>query len=181
MTSTVTPGPDPVTQVDAYLASLRAALGSRDPFDVLRTTPSELRRAIEGLSPESLNTPEAPGKWAIRDVVQHLADSELVGGYRFRMILAHDRPTLTGYDQDLWASRLRYTEADVQIALDDFTGLRQANLRLLERASPTERKRVGIHTERGEESIAQLIPTYAGHDIVHLRQIARIRRAVGAN
>jgi hypothetical protein len=140
-----------------------------------------LHHAIDGLSPESLNTPERPGKWAIRDVVQHLADSELVGGYRFRMILAQDRPTLTGYDQDLWASRLRYAEVDAHTALEDFARLRQANLRLLERASPTERKRIGIHTERGEESIAQLIPTYAGHDIVHLRQIARIRRAVGAS
>ena len=180
MTTAVTQGPDPVTQVDAYLASLRAALGSRDPFDVLRTTPSELRVAIDGLSPESLNTPEAAGKWSVRDVVQHLADSELVGGYRFRMILAHDRPTLSGYDQDLWASRLRYAEVDVRTALEDFTRLRQSNLRLLERTSPAERERVGIHTERGEESIAQLIPTYAGHDIVHLRQIARILRAVGA-
>jgi len=181
MTAAITQGPDPVTQVDAYLASLRAALGSRDPIEVLRTTPSELRAAIDGLTMESINTAERPGKWSIRDVVQHLADSELVGGYRFRMILAHDRPALSGYDQDLWATRLRYTEADVRIALEDFARLRQANLRLLEHASPTERERVGIHAERGEESIAQLIPTYAGHDIVHLRQIARIRRAVGAS
>jgi hypothetical protein len=178
MSQAVTHGPDPVTQVDAYLASLHDALGSRDPFEVLRTMPSELKRAIDGLSTESINTPEGPGKWSIRDVVQHLADSELVGGYRFRMILAHDRPTLIGYDQDLWASRLRYSEADVRTALEDFTRLRQANVRLFERASPAERERVGIHAERGEESIAQLIPTYAGHDIVHLRQIARIGRAV---
>ena len=181
MTQAVTQGPDPVTQVDAYLASLRDALGSRDPFEVLREMPSELRHAIDGLSTESINTPERPGKWSIRDVIQHLADSELVGGYRFRMILAHDRPTLAGYDQDLWASRLRYAETDVHTALEDFARLRQANLRILERTSPADRERVGIHSERGEESIAQLIPTYAGHDIVHLRQITRIRRAVAAS
>ena len=181
MTHAVAHGPDPVTDVDAYLASLRDALGSRDPLVVLREMPSELRHAIDGLSTESLTTPERTGKWSIRDVIQHLADSELVGGYRFRMILAHDRPTLAGYDQDLWAKRLGYAEADVHTALEDFARLRQANLRLFERASSADRERVGIHTERGEESIAQLIPTYAGHDIVHLRQIARIRRGVAAS
>ncbi len=111
MTHAVAHGPDPVTDVDAYLASLRDALGSRDPLVVLREMPSELRHAIDGLSTESLTTPERTGKWSIRDVIQHLADSELVGGYRFRMILAHDRPTLAGYDQDLWAKRLGYAEA----------------------------------------------------------------------
>ena len=176
--SSAAAAPDPVTQVAAYLASLHAALGSRDPFEVLRATPSELRRAVEGLAPESLNTPESPGKWSIRDVIQHLADSELVGGFRFRMILAHDRPTLPGYDQDRWANRLHYAETEIETAIEDFARLRDANLRLLERASEAERERVGLHTERGEESIAQMIPTYAGHDIVHLRQVDRIRRTV---
>ena len=175
-----TQAPVPSDEVKVYIAGLRAALGSRDPFEVLRETPGELRRAVEGLSSAALSTPEAAGKWSIRQVLQHLADAELVGGFRYRMVLAHERPLLAGYDQDLWADRLRYSEADVEEALEDFAGLRRANLRLLERTSAEERERVGLHSERGEESVAQLLTNFAGHDLVHLRQIARIRQAVGA-
>jgi uncharacterized damage-inducible protein DinB len=180
MEQLVTKAPAPSEEVKVYIAGLRSALGSRDPFEVLRETPGELRRAIEGLGSAALSTPEAPGKWSIRQVLQHLADAELVGGFRYRMVLAHDRPLLAGYDQDLWADRLRYNEADVEAALEDFARLRRANLRLLERTSPQERERVGLHAERGEESIADLLTNFAGHDLVHRRQIARIRQAVDA-
>jgi hypothetical protein len=167
-------------QAAAYIESLFAALGSRDPFEVLRDTPGSLRGAVTGLSAEQLRAPERPGKWSIRQVVLHLADSELVGGFRFRMVLAHDRPSLPGYDQDLWAERLGYQEADLAAALDDFAALRRANLRLLEKASPADRERAAVHAERGEESIAKMIRMYAGHDRVHLQQIDRIRQAIGA-
>lgn len=171
---------DAAEQARAYVASLEAALGARDPMTVLGETPAALRRAVAGLSAEQQGAPERPGKWSVRQVVQHLADSELVGGFRFRMVLAHDRPTLPGFDQDLWADRLGYHDTDIEAALLDFTTLRQANLRLLRRAAPADLRRVMLHAERGEESVTQMVRMYAGHDLVHLRQIARIRQAIGA-
>jgi hypothetical protein len=68
----------------------------------------------------------------------------------------------------------------VEDALLDFERQRNATMRLLQQTRPEDRARVGIHSERGEESITQMILNQAGHDIVHLRQLARIRRAVGA-
>lgn len=87
-------------------------------------------------------------------------------------------PPITGYDQDRWAERLHYDEADAAQALELFRVLRGANLRLLERATPEDLQRVGVHAERGEESVGYLIRLYAGHDLLHLRQIERIKRAV---
>lgn len=176
---TYRPG-DAGAQVASYTAALVDMLGGRDPFEVLREMPAALETAVAGVPPDLLGAPEAPEKWSILQVAQHLADSELVGGFRFRMILAHDRPLLAGYDQDLWAERLRYTEADLAITLGDFSTLRRSNLRLLERTSEAERARVSLHAERGEESLAFLLQLYAGHDLVHLRQIRRIRLAIGA-
>ena len=165
--------------IQLYISRLLSALGAREPLDVLRETPAALRHATAGLTAGQLSAPEAPGKWSVRQVVQHLADSELVGGYRFRMVLAHDAPPLVGYDQDAWCEQLRYQDADVDTALGDFASLRRANLRLLERTTPQERARFGMHAERGEESIAHMMRLYAGHDLVHLRQIGRICRATG--
>jgi uncharacterized damage-inducible protein DinB len=162
----------------AYVAAILDLLGDQDPLTVLRETPSALRRAIDGVSTEKRRQPERPGKWSIGQVLQHLADSELVWGWRLRLILAQDRPTLTGYDQDRWAERLRYADSDPAQALEEFVTLRRANLRLLERASPADLKRVGVHIERGEESLEHQRRLYAGHDLMHLAQLARIRQAV---
>lgn len=164
----------------AYVNSLLQALGSRDPMAVLAEMPETLRRTVAGLSREQDGTPEKPGKWSVRQVVQHLADSELVGGFRFRMILAHDAPELPAYDQDLWADRLHYQEADLATSLDDFEALRTLNLRLLRRATPDDLKRAMRHSERGDEPLGYLTSLYAGHDLVHLAQIRRIRQAIGA-
>ena len=109
----------------------------------------------------------------------HLADSEIVGAFRFRMVLAHEQPPIPGYDQDLWANRLRYADAEMAAALEQFSSLRNANLRLLKATTPAERERFGIHAERGQESIEKMIRMYAGHDLVHLRQIRRILHAHG--
>lgn len=171
---------DPASPFQAYVAGLLDALGSRDPFEVLAGTPEALRGIAAGLNAEQEQRPEAPGTWSLRQTLQHLADSELVGAFRFRMILAHDAPELPGYDQDAWAQRLRYQEVDTAVSLGDFAAFRAANLRLLRRAAPEDLKRVMRHSERGDESLEKMISLYAGHDLVHLAQARRIRKAIGA-
>ena len=165
-------------QAAVYTAAVLELLGARNPIEVLQNTASALEQVRHGLSAEQITQPESPGKWSVRHVLQHLADSELVWGYRLRMVLAHDRPQLTGYDQDLWTERLGYDEANADQAVQDFGVLRRTNLRLLARASGEDLKRVGVHAERGEESVEHMIRLYAGHDLLHLEQLARIRQAV---
>ena len=162
----------------AYVAAVLDLVGDRDPLAVLHDTPDALPRAIHGLTLQQLRTPERPGKWSIVQVLQHLADAEVVWAWRMRLILSQDRPVLTGYDQDRWAERLGYAEADPAQALAEFTVVRRGNLRLLERATPEDLRRVGVHAERGEESVEHLRRLFAGHDLLHLRQIERIRAAV---
>jgi uncharacterized damage-inducible protein DinB len=174
------PASHSIEQARAYTAAILDLLGSKDPMDVLGRTPDAVRQAVSGLTEQQLSQQEASGKWSIRHVVRHLADSDLVWGYRVRMILAQDRPTLTGYDQDLWAERLRYDQAPADMALEELAVVRRSNLSLIGGASPGALERVGLHAERGEESVAHLIRLYAGHDLLHLAQIARIRRAIGA-
>jgi len=160
-----------------YTSAVLELLGDREPTVVLRETLSALPKAVAGLSAEQLRRAESPGKWSIVQVLQHLADSEVVWAWRMRLILAQERPQLTGYDQDLWAERLHYAETDPADALEVFDVMRRANLRLIGKAAAGDLKRVGLHIERGEESLEHLRRLYAGHDLLHLRQIERIRRA----
>ena len=164
----------------AYVRAVLEMLGDSDPLEVLRASPDALRDAVAGRSAAALHTPEAPGKWCAQEVLGHLADSELVWGYRLRMALAQDRPRLEGYDQDAWALRLRYGDGDADRALTRFAVLREANLELLQAASAEELARVALHGERGEESVEHMIRLYAGHDLVHRRQLARILDAAPA-
>lgn len=162
----------------AYTAALLDLLGARLPLEVLEQTEASARKAIAAIDAVRLGKPEAPGKWSVRQVLAHLADSDLVWGWRLRMILAHDRPAIQGYDQDAWASRLHYAEAEPEQSLEVFAALRRWNLRLIKGATSEELQRVGVHSERGEETVQHLMRLYAGHDLLHLKQIARILQAV---
>ena len=165
-------------EAGAYTAAVLGLVGDRDPIETLSATAAKLRESLTGLQDRQMRQAEAPGKWSIVQVVQHLADSDLVWGWRLRLILAQDRPAITGYDQDAWADRLRYADSDPTEALEQFDVLRRANLGLLVRAPAEDLARIGVHSERGEESIAHLIKLYAGHDLLHLAQIDRIRKTL---
>ena len=161
-----------------YTKAVLGLLGDQDPLTVLSGTPDALAQRIEGLSPRALAQPEEPGKWSMLQVCRHLADSEIVWAYRVRRILADDRPAIEGYDQDAWADRLHYERADLAESLAEIRAIRAGNLRLIRSLGAAERNRVGIHSERGAESIEHLLRMYAGHDILHLNQLARIRGTV---
>ena len=161
-----------------YIDAVLDLLGDADPLEILASTVGWCTRYTEGLTTEQLAAPEAPGKWSIAAVLQHLADSELVWGYRLRRVIAEQRPVLTGYDQDLWAGRLGYDQADATQSLALFSALRYANLRLLARLQPEDLDRVGVHAERGEEPVRHMVRLYAGHDLVHRRQLQRILEGV---
>jgi hypothetical protein len=165
---------------EAYVRALLDMLGKRDPVDALAELDGWLDRRLAGVPEHALRRPEAPGKWSAADVVQHLADSELVLGFRMRMILTADRPPLQGYDQDAWAATLRYTEVPPSESRDQLRVLRAANLRVLRRLGPADLERVGMHSERGPESLGHLIKLMGGHDLVHRRQIDRVLASAGA-
>jgi len=164
----------------AYIEAVLGLVADRDGLTVLRATPAALRRHLDEVPDDRLRVPEREGKWSVGQVMRHLADSEIVWAWRMRQALSQDRPPLTGYDQDAWAERLGYAEADPAGSVREFEVLRAGNLWLLDRATPDDLGRVGVHVERGDESVAHMIRLYAGHDLLHLRQIERIRGTLGA-
>ncbi|HEX5818652.1 MAG TPA: DinB family protein, partial [Gemmatimonadales bacterium] len=81
---------------------------------------------------------------------------------------------IQGFDQDRWAERFDYAGASADRALALLAPLRAANLALWRTAEPADLQRVGLHSERGEESFGLMLRLMAAHDLVHRRQIERI-------
>jgi DinB superfamily len=151
------------------------ALGGHDPLEVMAGSPDRLRGLVKGLTEKQLATKPAPGKWSIKEIVAHLADGEVILGSRYRLIGAHDRPAIQSYDQDAFVANLGVARAATADLIDDFAMARAVNLGLLDRLPDAAWDRVGLHAERGEESIRRLVYMYAGHDQHHLLQIETIR------
>jgi DinB superfamily len=161
-----------------YVQAILGMLGDRDPLTVLNELVPWIEQRVRGLDDATLRRSESPGKWSVLEVVQHLADAELVTSYRIRIVLTQDTPPLPGYDQDVWAREFRYREVPLGEALGQLAGLRVANLRLLRTLEPAQWKRAGLHSERGMETVEHIVRMMGGHDLVHRRQIERVLAAV---
>lgn len=161
-----------------YADAMMKYLGDREPLDSLAAAPADVRSAVAGLTKKQLETPEKPGKWSVAAVVQHLADVEIVLGFRFRKVLGEPGTMMSAIDQDAWAERLNYMTADVPSALDDYETVRRVNLRLLRSVRPEQWTLFGIHEQRGNETLEYMVRLYAAHDRYHLYQIDRIKQAL---
>jgi hypothetical protein len=157
-----------------YVQALLDVLGSRDPLEVMSELTPWLTSRLRGVAEPVLRRPEAPGKWSVIEVIQHLADSDLVAGFRTRMVLTAERPPLQGYDQDRWASEFGYRAVPLALALDQLRALRAANLHLWKHLTAEQLERAGVHAERGPETVGHILRLMGAHDLVHRRQIDRI-------
>jgi hypothetical protein len=162
---------------EQYRARMFQDLGTQDPLKLQAATPAKLQRLLKGVSTAKLRKRPQPNKWSIAEIVCHLADAELVGGFRMRLIVGAPGTPITPFDQDVWVTALHYDKRDARKALDQFRVLREANLALLKTLTPTQWKQVGMHAERGPESVETIVKMFAGHDVNHLRQIEAILAA----
>jgi uncharacterized damage-inducible protein DinB len=163
---------DPVTEAKAYRAALLGLLGNRDPAEVQEELPDQAQELVREAGTHLLTRP-APGEWSVQELLGHLVDAEMASSARYRWILAHDEPPLIGYDQDLWVQRLGHQDDDPEEMLSLLRALKRANLRMWARTSAAERARIGMHAERGPESLDLTFRLVAGHGLFHLGQMRR--------
>ncbi len=164
--------PDPVTEFEEYRQELLALLGGDDPVAVLRATLLDVERLACGAASDALQRSASPGEWSPREVLSHLADSELIVNVRVRMIVTQEQPSLVGYDQEAWTARFGGLGTATE-TLERFRVLRQANLLMFESLTADEWPRVGLHSERGAESALLTVQMAAGHDRLHIDQLRR--------
>jgi len=154
-----------------YIKRILGNLEDKDPLRVQAATVKKIERLVRRLSPAQMRRRPAKGKWSVAEILAHLSDTELVGGYRIRTILSKNGTQIQAFEQDDWARDGKYARRDPRESLELFRTLREANLRLLKSLSRRQWSNYGMHAERGKETIRRVVEMFAGHDLNHLRQI----------
>lgn len=166
-----------LSTADAYREKMFNMVGDRHPFEVMAQTALKLADIVNGNPEAVLRARPFAGKWTANEVIGHLTDTEWVYGYRLRLILSEDNPTILNTQQEAWVSALRYNECDPRELVEIFRTLRELNLAVWRQTSQDDRKRAGQHNERGPESLNTMLRLLAGHDLNHLDQINRYIKA----
>jgi DinB superfamily len=138
----------------------------------------EVLKALDGFSPENLSSHPLPNKWSAREIVHHLGDSETTSAIRLRLLLVVDHAVIQGYDQDEFASKLKYNEREIKPALDAFRAARETTAEVLRLMTESDWQREGEHSESGRYTTEDWLRIYAAHAHNHAAQIRRLRDAL---
>jgi hypothetical protein len=157
-----------------YIQRILGSIEGKDPMVVLADAPQKVERLVKGATNERLGKRPAPEKWSVTEILAHLADVEIVQGFRIRMILGSSGTAIQGFDQEVWAAYSNYASHDPALSLEGWRVTRERTLRLLKSLSPEMWDRYGMHSERGKETVRRVTEMMAGHDINHYRQIEAI-------
>jgi hypothetical protein len=145
-------------------------------FDRYARAPGLLRQAVHGVTGFALNRRRPGDDWSIRDIILHLADTELVAAVCLRLVIAGERPSLPGAEPGTWQRRLHYLWRDPEAALALFEQVRYSNAELLQRCERDAWARTGMHETHGEVTLAELLELYAAHGEEHIAQVTSCRQ-----
>jgi hypothetical protein len=137
---------------------------------------SAVAEALLKATPEEMNAKPTPTAWSAKEIVHHLADSEMTAAIRLRRLLAEDRPAIAGYDQDEFARKLHYDRPH-EVSLELFRSVRESTVELLDRMQPSDWLREGTHSEVGRYTPELWLTIYGNHAHKHARQIRTAREA----
>ncbi|CAB4587580.1 MAG: hypothetical protein F2734_02940 [Actinobacteria bacterium] len=130
---------------------------------------------VSRLKPTDLDK-SAPGEWTPRQVIHHLADSETQSYVRIRKLMAEPAgSTIQGWDEGMWAENavLGYTTLPVENSIAVFKSVRAASLDILKRLSLEDLERSGVHTDKGNYTVAKWIKNHTNHPRSHVEQIEK--------
>src|SRR5580704_7257463 len=148
-------------------------------LDAAEKSPKEIAAAVSGLPDKVLRYKPSPEEWCVLEVLGHLADGEIIYGYRLRQMLADAKPVIAPLDQNAWTRNLNYLNSPAS-ELVAFYGLgRHHNLRLLRSLKASDFSKSAFHPEAQREvTVADLVERMSGHGTTHLQQIEKLKAAV---
>jgi DinB superfamily len=157
-----------------YTQRIVGHVAGQEPLKVQAATPKKLERLLARASAAKLRKRPVPDKWSVAEILAHLADVEIVVGWRVRSILGAPGTPIQAFDQDAWVVSGHYEKRNPRESVAQFRAARAANLALYKSLSAEQWKHYGMHSERGQESVEHIVRMLAGHDLNHLQQIETI-------
>jgi uncharacterized damage-inducible protein DinB len=151
----------------------------REMIQQIEDTPAALRSAVEGLSPQQLDTPYREGGWTVRQVVHHVPDSHMNAYVRFKLALTEDEPTIKPYMEDRWAKLEDSQSTPIEVSLALLDNLHKRWVLMLRSLQPAEWKRAFRHPEMGVVPLEKNVALYAWHGRHHVAHITSLRKQMG--
>lgn len=145
-------------------------------ISAIENTPSQMRAAAKGLSPQQLDTPYREGGWTVRQVVHHVPDSHMNAYVRFKLALTEDEPTIKPYAEDRWAKLQDSESTPIEVSLALLENLHERWVRLLRSLSEEDWKRAFKHPELGLMPLEKNLALYAWHGKHHTAHITELRK-----
>ena|SRR5436309_10145748 len=161
--------------VKDYQKRILSYAENSEPMQVLGSTAEKLKSFASKAKPETWKRKVAGGSWTPADVFAHLAEGEIVLGTRIRMIAGTDATPIQAFDQDAWVANADYLRSDPNAALELFSVVRKANVSFLKSLPQDRWNHYGMHSERGKETLQDVVRMYAGHDLNHLKQLDKLQ------
>jgi hypothetical protein len=156
--------------MNEYVRRLTAYVGDRPPLESLRETAARVDAIVRSIRLGGrIDQAYGAGKWSARQVICHLADVEVMIGYRMRQIIATENHVVQPIDENAWA--VGYRTVDPDLALRSFLATREWNLSFLQALPANAWSKAYRHPEQGDLVFDTLICLLAGHDINHLSQL----------
>lgn len=174
-----TSGTDPRYPIGKFLRAQANLTDHAASIAALAALPGNLHAALAGLSDAQLDTPYREGGWTIRQLVHHIADSHMNSYVRMRLALTGDWPTITPYDEALWANLPDARTAPVALSLHLIDSLHQRWVILLRSLTEEQWQRGYVHPENGRQSLAEAVALYDWHSRHHTAHIVELRKRMG--
>jgi hypothetical protein len=150
---------------------MQGLIKGKKPLDILSSSPRKIAALVKGVSKQKLAKRPQPDKWSATEILAHIADVELVQGFRLRLILGSNGTPIQGFDQDAWVASMTYSKQDPAFSLKAFIVARERNVRLLKSLTKSQWNNFGMHSERGKETVLRVTEMMAGHDVNHMSQL----------
>jgi uncharacterized damage-inducible protein DinB len=152
---------------------------NRDLIDKFEDGGRKLAKAVEHLDRNDLLAVPIPGKWSIQQLVIHVLDSDLVLADRMKRVIAEDNPTLQAFDESLWLKNLHYELQSAPAAIELFALNRRMVTEVLRLLPDEAFSRKGVHSERGEMTLEQILKGAVEHLEHHLKFLYEKREKLG--
>lgn len=168
---------DPRYPIGPFWEPQTVTAGQREAWlGDIEALPGLLREAVSGLTEAQLDQPYREGGWTIRQLVHHLADSHMHSYLRCKFAQTMENPTITPYDEAVWALMADAASAPVELSLRLIECLHARWCRWFRSLEEKDFDRTLLHPESGQLTLSTMLALYAWHGRHHLAHIRNAPR-----